>query len=218
MRTVPSRPSLLPAERSPMNAPARLCPALALTALLTLASGAAAAAAPAATPRAERLAARAAERALARESIASARAARAEARLAAVAPTAVVPPPPRPATVRRMLRAGVPLNAPFNGARAAPLPQAVVMAPPASPSVVVESAPARPAAAPAAAPAQTVTGNIRSAEATPTAGDDVAADGTRSVLATAEEPATAAAPREPAGPAITHPPIELLPTPAPTPQ
>jgi hypothetical protein len=200
-----------------MNAPARLCPALALTALLTLAPGAVLAVSPAATPRAERLAARAAERALARESIASARAARAEARLAAVAPAAVVPLP-RPATVRRMVRAGVPLNAPFNGARAAPLPQAVVMAPPASPSVVVESAPAQPAAAPAAAPAQTVTGNIRSAAATPTAGDDVAADGTRSVLATAEEPATAAAPREPAGPAITHPPIELLPTPAPTPQ
>jgi hypothetical protein len=35
------------------------------------------------------------------------------------------------------------------------------------------------------------------------------------VLATAEEPATTAAPREPAGPAVTHPPIELLPTPAP---
>jgi hypothetical protein len=124
-----------------------------------------------------------------------------------------------------MLRAGVPLNAPFNGASPVPLPPTVVMAPPAPSRVVVESAPARPAAvaaaAPAAAPApqpQVVTRTAPPAAPPAATGDDVAADGTRSVLATAEEPATTAAPREPAGPAVTHPPIELLPTPAPTPQ
>jgi hypothetical protein len=41
---------------------------------------------------------------------------------------------------------------------------------------------------------------------------DRADDGTQSVLTRAEAPATTE-PRAPAGPAVTHPPIELLPTP-----
>jgi len=178
-----------------MNTPAQPFPWLAATAILTLSSGTA----PAATPRSERVATRIAERAYARQSIAEARAVRAEARVAAIAPAVPVPPPPRPTTVRRMLRAGVPLNGPpaVGG-------QPLLIGPPSAgprPSAVVGSAPIRPAAPVAAAPAT----------------DDVSADGTRSVLATAEEPAAAAstAARTPAGPAVTHPPIELLPTPQP---
>jgi len=184
-----------------MNTPARPFPWIAATAILTLSSGTA----PAATPRSERVATRIAERAYARQSIAEARAVRAEARVAAIAPAVPVPPPPRPTTVRRMLRAGVPLNGqpPLNGPPAVG-GQPLLIGPPSAgprPSAVVGSAPIRPAAPVAAAPAT----------------DDVSADGTRSVLATAEEPAAAAstAARTPAGPAVTHPPIELLPTPQP---
>lgn len=61
-------------------------------------------------PRSERVTARIAERAYARQAIADARAERAGARVDAIAPVAPLPPPPRPATVRRMLRAGVPLE------------------------------------------------------------------------------------------------------------
>jgi len=190
-----------------MNTPARPFPWLAATAILTLSSDSA----PAATPRSERVATRIAERAYSRQSIAEARAVRAEARLAAIAPAVPVPPPPRPTTVRRMLRAGVPLNGqpPLNGTPPlnGPPPlggQPLLVGPPSAgplPSAVAGSALIRPAAPVAAAPAT----------------DDVSADGTRSVLAAAEEPAAAAstAARKPTGPAVTHPPIELLPTPQP---
>jgi len=186
-----------------MNTPARPVPWLAATAILTLSSDSA----PAATPRSERVATRIAERAYARQSIAEARAVRAEARLAAIAPAVPVPPPPRLTTVRRMLRAGVPLNGqpPLNG----PPPlggQPLLVGPPSAgplPSAVAGPAPLRPAAPVAAAPA------------TDRATDQVSADGTRSVLAAAEEPAASTAARKPAGPAVTHPPIELLPTPTP---
>ena len=176
-----------------MNTPARPFPWLAATAILTLSSETA----PAATPRSERVATRIAERAYARQSIAEARAVRAEARVAAIAPAVPVPPPPRPTTVRRMLRAGVPLNGPppLGG-------QPLLVGPPSADqraSTVAGSAPLRPAAPVAVTPAP----------------DDVSADGTRSVLATAEEPAASTAARKPAGPAVTHPPIELLPTPQP---
>ena len=182
-----------------MNTPARPFPWLAATAILTLSSDSA----PAATPRSERVATRVAERAYARQSIAEARAVRAEARVAAIAPAVPVPPPPRPTTVRRMLRAGVPLNGspPLNG----PPPlggQPLLVSPPSAgplPSAVAGPAPIRPTAPVAAAPAT----------------DQVSADGTRSVLAAAEEPAASNAARKPAGPAVTHPPIELLPTPQP---
>lgn len=182
-----------------MNTPARPFPWLAATAILTLSSDTA----PAATPRSERAATRLAERAYARQSIAEARAVRAEARVAAIAPAVPVPPPPRPTTVRRMLRAGVPLTGqpPLNG----PPPlggQPLLVGPPSADqraSTVAGSAPLRPAAPVAVTPAP----------------DDVSADGTRSVLATAEEPAASTAARKPAGPAVTHPPIELLPTPQP---
>jgi len=63
-------------------------------------------------PRAERVTDRIAERRYARMSIAEARVARAEARVAEIAPVVPVPPPPRPATLRRMARAGVPLGGP----------------------------------------------------------------------------------------------------------
>lgn len=183
-----------------MNTPARPFGWLATTAILTLST----ASASAATPRSDRVAARIAERAYARQSIAEARAVRAEARVAAIAPVTPVPPPPRPATVRRMLRAGVPLNAP---------PPAHAMQP-----VVVEAPATQPIAAhavvpPSAAPTQTTTPATQ--PPTPAVTADVADDGTRSVLATAEAPAAASASREPAGPAVTHPPIELLPTPQP---
>ena len=187
-----------------MNAPARPFPWLAATVILTLSTGIASAA----TPRSERVAARVAERAYARQSIAEARAVRAEARVAEIAPLVPVPPPPRAATVRRLARAGVPLNAPLAGTPAvvspprATAPPAFVTAAPAAavtppPAVATPQSRPSPAASPSPAPA------------------DVSPDGTRSVLAAAEEPPAAAADRKPAGPAVTHPPIELLPTPQP---
>jgi hypothetical protein len=144
----------------------------------------------AAAPRSERVARRIAERAYARKSIAEARAARAEIRVAEIAPFATVPPPPRPATVRRMARAGVPLGGPVG-----------------APPVVAPVAPTVSAAPPGGAVALPL-----DREATRGGLTD---DGTRSVLATAEEPAAAPATREPAGSAVTHPPVELLPTPQP---
>lgn len=158
-------------------------------------------------PRSDRAAARVAERAYARRSIAEVRAARAEARVAEIAPRVPVPPPPRPATVRRMARAGVPL---VGQSPLTPRPQLVGPLPAAATlptRTVVESAPARPAA-PAARPAAPP-------PAAPSTPADVADDGTRSVLTGSQEPAVAPAAREPAGAAITHPPIELLPTPQP---
>ncbi len=166
-------------------------------------------------PRSERLAERMAERAYARQSIAEARAARASARVAEIAPLVPVPPPPRPATVRRMARAGVPLTAPATGSSLAgsPLPRASMAAAGTTrapePSAVV----APPATPPAAAATAARAARDGSPLIAPSA--DISPDGTRSVLAAAEEPAAAAATRKPAGPPVTHPPIELLPTPQP---
>ena len=163
-------------------------------------------------PRSERLAERMAERAYARQSIAEARAARASARVAEIAPLVPVPPPPRPATVRRMARAGVPLTAPATGSSLAgpPLPRASMAAAGTTrapgPSAVV---------APPATPPATAARAARDGSPLIAPSADVAPDGTRSVLAAAEEPAAAAATRKPAGPPVTHPPIELLPTPQP---
>ncbi|MFM7243307.1 MAG: hypothetical protein ACKO40_03915 [Planctomycetaceae bacterium] len=165
-------------------------------------------------PRSERVTARIAERAYARQSIAEARAARAEARVAEIAPLVPVPPPPRPATVRRMARAGVPLVPPaplIVGAPAIQFPRAVPATPPAGtpPAMLAEparatvSAPPRPSAP------------LVTASPQPTSAANLSDDGTRSVLTTAEEPAPTPATREPAGSAVTHPPIELLPTPQP---
>jgi len=180
-----------------MNTPARPFPWLAATAILTLSSDTA----PAATPRSERVATRVAERAYARQSIAEARAVRAEARVAAIAPVVPAPPPPRPTTVRRMLRAGVPLNGqpPLTAQPLLVGPSSAGQQPPTAAAAV-----AIPPAAPVAV-----------APATDRATDDISADGTRSVLTAAEEPAASSAVRQPAGPAVTHPPIELLPTPQP---
>ncbi len=162
----------------------------------------------AAAPRSQRVAERIAERAYARQSIAEARAARAEARVAEIAPFVPVPPPPRPATVRRMARAGVPLGPPASGS--GPLPARL---PPAAAPAFASAPPTTPPSISVPATAQTP----RATAATPQkeARDVVADDGTRSVLATAETPATQPATREPAGAAVTHPPIELLPTPRP---
>ena len=171
-------------------------------------------------PRSERLAERMAERAYARQSIAEARAARASARVAEIAPLVPVPPPPRPATVRRMARAGVPLTAPATGSPLAgpPLPRASMAAAgttraPGPSAVVAPPSTPPPATPPAAAATAARAARDGSPLIAPSA--DVAPDGTRSVLAAAEEPAAAAATRKPAGPPVTHPPIELLPTPQP---
>jgi hypothetical protein len=171
-------------------------------------------------PRSERLAERMAERAYARQSIAEARAARASARVAEIAPLVPVPPPPRPATVRRMARAGVPLTAPATGSSLAgpPLPRASMAAAgttraPGPSAVVAPPSTPPPATPPAAAATAARAARDGSPLIAPSA--DVAPDGTRSVLAAAEEPAAAAATRKPAGPPVTHPPIELLPTPQP---
>jgi hypothetical protein len=171
-------------------------------------------------PRSERLAERMAERAYARQSIAEARAERASARVAEIAPLVPVPPPPRPATVRRMARAGVPLTAPATGSSLAgpPLPRASMAAAgttraPGPSAVVAPPSTPPPATPPAAAATAARAARDGSPLIAPSA--DVAPDGTRSVLAAAEEPAAAAATRKPAGPPVTHPPIELLPTPQP---
>lgn len=165
-------------------------------------------------PRSERVTARIAERAYARQSIAEARAARAEARVAEIAPLVPVPPPPRPATVRRMARAGVPLAAPAPlvvGAPAIQLPRAAQAMPPVGPPAAMPAEPARViVSAPPRPSAPLVTASPQ-----PTSAANLPDDGTRSVLTTAEEPAPPPAAREPAGSAVTHPPIELLPTPQP---
>ena len=202
-----------------MFTPARSLPGLTVSAALMLTAGTAWAL----PPRSQRIA----ERAYARLAIAEARAARAEAWVVEIAPTTPLPPPPRPATVRRMLRAGVPLGSPivvWTGPATAVA--STGPAPMARETVTVRpAAPGGPATA--SAPAQTPpaiqpppAGNTAARPAkpqTPAASlpDDVAADGSRSVLTKAEAPAADAPPREPAGPAVTHPPIELLPTPRP---
>jgi hypothetical protein len=185
---------------------------LATIAILTFSTGRGAAWA--VPPRSERVAARIAERAYARQSIAEARAARAEARVAEIAPLVPVPPPPRPATVRRMARAGVPLAPPAPLVFGAPaiqpsrtIPTPSVIGPPlqmpAEPARAIVSAPPRP------------TAPVVTAAPQPAADAGIADDGTRSVLTTAEEPAPQPAPGESKGSAVTHPPIELLPTPQP---
>lgn len=171
-------------------------------------------------PRAERTANRIAERRYARMSIAEARAAQAQARVAEIAPLVPVPPPPRPATVRRMARAGVPLGG--------PTPPAVVTAPLSPRSLAVDSpagppaplaaaAPAKPAAPAAAEPGAWT---LEPHEGVTPATAALAPDGTRSVLAAGGEPAAGRATQPPgaptpapAGPPVTQPAIELLPTP-----
>lgn len=178
-------------------------------------SWAGAASAEARPPRAERVADRIAERRYARLSIAEARvaeaesrAARAEARVAQIAPAVPTPPPPRPATVRRMARAGVPLGG--------PTPPVVVARPPLPPQPAVaarQPVPPQPAVARAAAAEGAWT--LAAEDAVSPATAEVAPDGTRSVLSAggpAGEPAAAPTASR-SGPAVTQPPVELLPTP-----
>lgn len=115
VRSVPSLVHSAPV----MNAP--IIGALAVVGVAFIAGGTAVA-----SPRSERVAARIAERAYARQAIAEARAAQAQARVAQIAPL-VPPPPPSPATIRRLARAGVmpplPLPAvPSLGVAVAPQP------------------------------------------------------------------------------------------------
>jgi len=221
---------------SRMSSCHRLAYVLACSAAGLVLSGAVTAQAEARPPRAERVADRIAERRYARLSIAEARvaeaesrAARAEARVAQIAPA--VPPPPRPATVRRMARAGVPLGG--------PTPPVVVARPPVPPQAAAQApprttarAPAPPAAQPAAGaqpagqqvpPQQAVAGpaaaegawTLAAEDAVSPATAELAPDGTRSVLSAGGgtgQPAAAPPPGRP-GPAVTQPPVELLPTP-----
>jgi hypothetical protein len=185
------------------------------------------------SPRAERVADRIAERRYARMSIAETRAARAEARVAEIAPAVPVPPPPRPATVRRMARAGVPLGGPPPAVVATPAPPAarpgVAATPPApaasaarSPSSAAADSsepPASMAATASRTPVPEPAAGVWTLDPDPAGGPAVASDGTRSVLATGgEAPAKPADPGANAatrpGAAVTQPPIELLPTPA----
>ena len=170
------------------------------------------------TPRAARVA----ERIYARQAIAEARAARAEARAAEIAKVVPVPPPPRPATVRRMARAGVPMGT---------LPQAVTVAheapvvsepvaPKVDPAAVARNAtPGTQSLPGTASPAPKVvpTPGAWTLDPDPASSPVVERDGTRSVLATGgETPPPPAAPStdvDRPGPAVTQPPIELLPTP-----
>jgi hypothetical protein len=172
-------------------------------------------------PRAERAATRIAERRYARMSIAEARVAQAQARVAEIAPLVPVPPPPRPATVRRMARAGVPLGGPTTpGVVATPAPQpprSLAANPPAGPRAPqTAAAPAQPAAPAAADPG---VWTLEPNEGVTPATAEVDPDGTRSVLAAGGAPAAGpatppATPPAPAGPPVTQPAIELLPTPS----
>ena len=185
-------------------------------------------------PRAERVANRIAERRYARLSIAEARAARAEARVAEIAPAVPVPPPPRRATVRRLWRAGVPLGGPTAPvvvaeppvarpralARQPGLNPAVAATRPAAQPAQVTVAPPRPAPSGTAArpvPPTAVTDpgvwTLEPDEGVAPAAAEVAPDGTRSVLSAgggSPQPAGAGRP----GSAVARPPVELLPTPA----
>lgn len=191
-------------------------------------------------PRAERVANRMAERRYARVSIAEARVARAEARVAEIAPAVPVPPPPRPATVRRMARAGVPLGGPTPPAIAAapaplaprslaarqPVAQPRGGAPADTPPDAATAATGAPATAtkPAIPPAASESGawTLAPDQGVTPAAAEVAPDGTRSVLSAGGDPASQQPqlPRQPAAtpvpssPALTQPPVELLPTPA----
>jgi len=185
----------------------------------------------AATPRTERVADRIAERRYARMSIAEARAARAVARVAEIAPVTPVPPPPRPATVRRLARAGVPLGGPTPPAvTAAPVPPPARIGsgrqpprplnapPPAIAAPARPTAPATAATAHAAAPIAAEEPGAWTLDAEPGASPaaaEVAPDGTRSVLKAGGDPPSPQPARPPAssGPAVTQPPVELLPTP-----
>jgi len=190
-------------------------------------------------PRAERVANRIAERRYARLSIAEARAARAEARVAEIAPAVPVPPPPRRATVRRLRRAGVPLGGPTTpvvvAGTAAAGPQ--VLARQTAPGMAVAATqpltqqPAATATPPRPAPSATAARQIPPTaitepgvwrldpdEGVAPAAAALAPDGTRSVLSAGGGPSQAASP-QPAGAsqpgsAVTRPPVELLPTPA----
>lgn len=192
-------------------------------------------------PRAERVANRIAERRYARASIAEARAAQAQARVAEIAPAVPVPPPPRPATLRRMARAGVPLGGPTPPAVAlAPAPQppgSLAARQPAAQQRAGSPAGAAPATATAATGAP-ATAAAEKPATPPEAGEigawtlepdqgvtpaaaELAPDGTRSVLSAGGEaasqqpqPPRPAATPAPSGPAVTQPPVELLPTPA----
>lgn len=167
-------------------------------------------------PRAERVVDRVAERVYARQSITEARAARAEARAFEIARIVPEPPPPRPATVRRLTRAGVPLAGPPPVVVVAPLPLAPTRKP------VATSPPAGLARQPVPAgklgptPPATEPG-VWTLDPDPAGTAVVGPDGTRSVLATggeaSAEPAPANAEADPTGPALTQPPVELLPTP-----
>jgi hypothetical protein len=203
-------------------------PAAACWAVGLVLSWAVTASAEARPPRAERVADRMAERRYARLSIAEARvaeaesrAARAEARVAQIAPAVPVPPPPRPATMRRMARAGVPLGGPTPPAAAArpPVPPRAGAEPAAqasaqaAPQPMRQPAPPQPAAAGPAVERGAWTLGAEDAVAPATA--EVAPDGTRSVLSAgggAGQPA-AAGPSGRPDPAVTQPPVELLPTP-----
>lgn len=107
-----------------------MSPVKLLTGLAVLTLLVAPAPADAQTPRSERVTRRVAERAYARASIAEAKAARAQERVEAIAPVVPVPPPPRPATVRRLLRAGIPPEAIIAATRPpVPAPAQIVPAP-----------------------------------------------------------------------------------------
>ena len=175
-------------------------------------------------------AARVAERRYARLSIAEARAVRAEARVVEIAPLVPVPPPPRPVTVRRMVRAGVPVVGPIPpvvGLAPLPVPPpwfafwppAPFFARPAAVAVVSPGAappqvvlPAEPTAAAAAEPGAWT---LDPEPAVAPAGAEVSDDGTRSVLSAggAGPPSGQSPPAGSSGPVVTQPPIELLPTP-----
>ncbi len=190
---------------------------LALGGGLSLVAGEAVAAGP---TRAERMA----ERIYARQAIAEARAVRAEARAAEIAKLVPEPPPPRPITVRRMARAGVPFPVPGQpqtaiAAKATPpVPRMTIQE--ASPAVVARQAATVPAPkATAATPkvAAEPAPGVWTLDPDPAGSATVDSDGTRSVLATGgEAPTKREVPptdADRAGPAVTQPPIELLPTP-----
>jgi hypothetical protein len=178
-------------------------------------------------PRAARVADRVAERVYARQSIAEARAARAEARALEIARIVPEPPPPRPATVRRLTRAGVPLAGPPPAVVVAPLPlsptrRPVATSPPVGlarqPGPAVKQVPAAPAAATASRPTPPATEpGVWTLDPDPAGTAVVGPDGTRSVLATggeaSAEPAPSNVEADRTGPAVTQPPVELLPTP-----
>ena len=178
-------------------------------------------------PRAARVADRVAERVYARQSIAEARAARAEARALEIARIVPEPPPPRPATVRRLTRAGVPLAGPPPAVVVAPLPlsptrRPVATSPPVGlarqPGPAVKQVPAAPAAATASRPTPPAPEpGVWTLDPDPAGTAVVGPDGTRSVLATggeaSAEPAPSNAEADRTGPAVTQPPVELLPTP-----